>query len=364
VADRVKIGIIGSQFIAAVHAESFSKARNCEVIAVASPNQERVEKFAQTHGIPRSFMNYREMLGLAEIDVVSLALPNDLHLQATLSAAAAGKHVICEKPIARTLDEADEMIAACKTAGVQLFYGEELCFAPKYVRAKQLADDGALGDVFLVKQSEEHSGPHSPWFWDVERSGGGALMDMGCHGIAFARWVMGNRPIERVSATMGTFVHGDKTRGEDHVLCVLTFEGGAIAIIEDSWAKGGGMDDQAAIYGTLGHTRADLIRGNSLTTYSEAGYGYAVEKAGLTTGWTFTIFEELWNYGFPQEMQYFVDCVQKGESSFIAGEDGRAALEAIYAAYHSAGTGQAVPLPFLPPPGTKNPIDLWLNPAR
>jgi predicted dehydrogenase len=137
-----------------------------------------------------------------------------------------------------------------------------------------------------------------------------------------------------------------------------------MAVIEDSWAKGGGMDDQAAIYGTRGHTKADLIRGSSLTTYSEAGYGYAVEKAGLTTGWTFTVFEELWNYGFPQEMQYFVDCIQKGEPSSITGEDGRAALEAIYAAYHSAGTGQAVSLPFTPPLGTKNPIDLWLNPAR
>jgi predicted dehydrogenase len=362
--DKVRVGIVGSQFIATIHAESFARVPNCEVVAVASPNRERVDAFAATHGIQRAFTDYREMLALPELDVVTLALPNDLHLEATLAAAEAGKHVICEKPIARTLEEADQMIAACKEGGVQLFYAEELCFAPKYVRAKHLADDGALGEVFLVKQSEEHSGPHAPWFWDVERSGGGVLMDMGCHGIAFARWVLGNRPIGQVSATMGTFVHGAKTRGEDHALCVLTFEGGAIAMIEDSWAKGGGMDDQAEIYGTLGHTRADLIRGSSLTTYSEAGYGYAVEKAGLTTGWTFTVFEELWNYGFPQEMQYFIDCVQKDEPSFVTGEDGRAALEAIYAAYHSAGTGLVVALPFTPPPGTKNPIDLWLNPTR
>jgi predicted dehydrogenase len=360
----VRVGIIGSQFIATIHAESFSRVPNCDVVAVASPNRAHVDEFAEAHGIPHAFTDYQELLALDEIDVVSLALPNDLHLQATLDAAAAGKHVICEKPLCRTLEEADQMIDACKSAGVQLFYAEELCFAPKYVRAKQLADDGALGDVFLVKQSEEHSGPHAPWFWDVSRSGGGVLMDMGCHGIAFARWVMDNRPITQVSATMGTFVHGEKTRGEDHSLCVLTFEGGAMAVIEDSWAKGGGMDDRAEIYGTKGHTRADLIRGNSLTTYSEAGYGYAVEKAGLTTGWTFTVFEELWNYGFPQEMQYFIDCVQNGTPSFITGEDGRAALEAIYAAYHSAGTGQAVSLPFSPPPGTQNPIDLWLSPAR
>src|SRR5215210_4730862 len=149
----VRVGIIGSHFIAGIHAESFSRIPNCEVVAVASPTKERVEAFAAAHGIPRSYTDCREMLALAELDVVSLALPNDLHLEATLEAAASGKHVICEKPIARTLDEADQMIAACTSARVQLFYAEELLFAPKYVRAKQLGDDGALGEVFLVKQS-------------------------------------------------------------------------------------------------------------------------------------------------------------------------------------------------------------------
>jgi myo-inositol 2-dehydrogenase/D-chiro-inositol 1-dehydrogenase len=364
VSAKVGVGIIGSGFIAEIHAESMARVPNARVVAAASPTAGRAAEFAGRHGIPHHYSDYREMLARDDIQVVSLALPNDLHVEATEAAAAAGKHVICEKPISRTLAEADRMIEACRAAGVQLFYAEELCFAPKYVRAKLLADDGALGDVFLVKQSEEHSGPHAPWFWDVRRSGGGVLMDMGCHGIAFARWVLNNQAITQVSATMGTFVHGDKTKGEDHSVCVLTFEGGAMAIIEDSWAKGGGMDDQAEIYGTLGHTRADLIRGNSLTTYSEAGYGYAVEKAGLTTGWTFTVFEELWNYGFPQEMQYFVDCVANDTPSAITGEDGRIALEAIYAAYHSAGTGQAVSLPFNPPNRDANPIDLWLSPAR
>jgi predicted dehydrogenase len=94
------------------------------------------------------------------------------------------EHVDCEKPLARTLREADEMIAACSGAGVKLMYAEELCFAPKYVLAKQLADEGALGQVYLVRQSEQHSGPHSDWFWDPELAGGGVLMDMGCHGMS------------------------------------------------------------------------------------------------------------------------------------------------------------------------------------
>jgi myo-inositol 2-dehydrogenase/D-chiro-inositol 1-dehydrogenase len=359
--DKVKVGIIGSRFIADLHAEAFNRNPDCEVLAVASPNVHHAVDFAKRHDIPRALTNYRDLLNIDEIDVVSLALPNDLHATATIDAASAGKHVICEKPFCLTLTEADSMIAACDSAGVQLMYAETLCFAPKYVRAKALADSGALGDIFLIKQSEEHSGPHAPWFWDVERSGGGVLMDMGCHGISFARWIVNNRPITHVSATMGTFVHGDKTQGEDHSLCVLTFDDGAMAVIESSWAKGGGIDDRAEIYGTKGHTRADLMRGSALITYSETGYDYAVEKAPITRGWSYTIFEESWNYGFPQEMKYFVDCVQKDEKSMLTGEDGRAALEAIYAAYHSAGSGRTVALPFRPPARVKRPIDLWLG---
>ena len=360
--NTVKVGLIGSQFISGIHAESFARVPNAEIVAVASPTQVNVEAFAARHNIPHALTSYADLLNIPEIDVVVLGLPNDLHRQACVDAASAGKHVVCEKPLCVTLEDADAMIAACDAAGVQLMYAEELCFAPKYARAKQLVDDGALGDVFLVKQAEEHSGPHAPWFWDVARSGGGALMDMGCHGIAFARWMLGNPAIESVSATMGTFVHQDKTRAEDHAVCILRFEGGAMAVVEDSWAKGGGMDDRAEVYGSRGHTRADLLRGSSLSTYSETGYGYAVEKADSTAGWTFTIYEEAWNYGFPQEMQYFVDCIQRGEESFITGRDGRAVLEALWAAYHSAGTGRTVPLPFTPPPGVATPIELWLDP--
>src|SRR5207244_10802265 len=95
--------------------------------------------------------------------------------------------------------------------------------APQYVRAKELADEGALGEVYYVRQLECHFGPHSDWFWDVKRSGGGVLMDMGCHSIAFCRWIFGNAPVENVYADAGTFVHGERTRGDDHSLVVMRF---------------------------------------------------------------------------------------------------------------------------------------------
>ena len=93
----------------------------------------------------RHFTDYRQLLALEEIDMVVIGIPNDLHLDCTLAAAAAGKHIVLEKPMCLNLAEADEMIAACRKAKVKLMYAEELCFAPKYVRLKQLLDSGALG---------------------------------------------------------------------------------------------------------------------------------------------------------------------------------------------------------------------------
>jgi predicted dehydrogenase len=98
---------------------------------------------------------------------------------------------------------------------------------------------------------------------------------------------------------MGTYVHGDKTRGDDSSTLILKLDGDVTAIAEESWAKPGGMDDRAEVYGSEGVAYADLLRGNAIQTYSQRGYGYAVEKATSTQGWSFTIYEEAWNYGFP-----------------------------------------------------------------
>jgi predicted dehydrogenase len=355
----IKVGLIGAGFVSDIHAYAFQKyVPQAEIVAVASPTPGKAAAFARQRGIPHAFEDYRQLLAMKEIDVVTVAIPNDLHCQVTVEAAQAGKHVICEKPLCVTLEEADQMIETCKKQGVILFYAEELLFAPKYVRARSLVQEGALGEVFLVKQWEEHYGPHMPWFWDVNRSGGGVLLDMGCHSIEYARWVLGKPAVKSVTAVMGTYVHQDKTQGEDHSICIVEYEGGKVAIAENSWAKPGGVDDRCEIYGSKGHTRADLLRGNSLITYSDVGYGYAVEKAETTRGWTFTMFEEVWNYGFPQEMQHFVNCILGKETPVETGEDGREVLKIIYAGYQSAGEGRKITWPYTPP-SVKKPIDLW-----
>jgi predicted dehydrogenase len=120
------------------------------------------------------------------------------------------------------------------------------------------------------------------------------------------------------------------------------------------------MDDRVEVSGTGGVVFADLFRGSSALTYSENGYGYAVEKAGSTRGWTFTMFEEAFNQGYPQELKHFIACVRDDAQPVVTGEDGRAVLELMYAAYHSARIGQKVLLPFQAD-RTAKPIDLWLG---
>src|SRR4030081_1389609 len=221
---KVRIGIVGSRFQADCIATSVkAMPEEMEVVAVASPTKGNAEAFARHHGIPRAYHDYRDMRRDPEIEMVSITAPNRLHAQMTIDAARAGKHVVCEKPLCVTLEEADAMMDACRQAGVLLLYAEELFFAPKYVKAKQLADEGAFGRVHLVKQGEKHSGPHSPWFWDVAQSGGGAGMDPGRPGIAFCWWFLAKPQIRSVYAQMATQVHHGRTQGDDEAVTIIEF---------------------------------------------------------------------------------------------------------------------------------------------
>jgi len=359
---KVGIGIVGSRFQAECIATSVkAMPEDAEVVAVASPTPGNAEAFAKRYGIPGCYADYREMLRDPRVEMIHISAPNYVHSRITTDAARVGKHVVCEKPLCVTLEEADEMIDSCTRAGVLLMYAEELFFAPKYVKAKQMADEGAFGRIHLVKQGEKHSGPHADWFWDVKQSGGGALMDLGCHGIAFCWWFLGKPKVKSVYSHLATQVHAHRTEGDDEAVTIIEFEGGPIGVVENSWNRPGGMDDSIEVFGEKGQTYADMLMGNALPTYSEVGFGYAVEKASSTRGWTYPVFEEHWNYGFPQEMRHFARCVRGKETPIADGETGRVVQEVLYAAYASAGLGRKVTMPFRPK-GVPRPIDLWKRP--
>src|SRR5436305_12791729 len=130
----VRVGLVGSQFVSTIHAEALKRVPGAELFAVASPTGDHAERFARRHGARHHFADYRKMLEAGDLDLVVLGCPNDLHCEFTELAAAAGKHVVCEKPLCLNLAEAERMLSACRRAGVRLMYAGGLCFAPKYVR--------------------------------------------------------------------------------------------------------------------------------------------------------------------------------------------------------------------------------------
>jgi predicted dehydrogenase len=353
---KLRVALVGTGFIANIHMESYNRfVPAVEVVAVYGRNPENTAAFAMKHGIPKWYDDMEELLREEAVDMADICVPNHLHYTACMTAARYDKHIVIEKPLCLTLDEADEMIAECKRRNLKLMYAEELCFAPKYERVRALVEDGAVGKIYMLKQSEKHSGPHSAWFYNKETAGGGVMMDMGCHAMAWFRWMNKNNPVKTVYSDMRTVLHD--TDCEDNAVTIVEFENGVIGVAEDSWARHGGMDDRIEVYGTHGVSYADLFQGNSALTYSATGYNYAAEKAGTTVGWTFTMYDEAFNQGYPQELAHFADCVLNDKEPLVTGEDGRAALEMICAAYESARTGTKVILPFHPK--VKRPIELW-----
>ena len=359
----IKVAVLGTGFISNIHMESFQRfVRGAEVVAVWNPNPEHAKQFAEQHKIAQYYSDIDALLRESGCDVVDICLPNYLHHTYCLKAIEAGKHVIVEKPFCVSLREADEMLAAAREKGVTLFYAEQLCFAPKYERVRALINAGAVGDVYMLKQAERHSGPHTPWFYDVHRSGGGCVLDLACHGFGWFKWMLGEGcRIKSVQANLSTVYHNEITQGEDNAVVILEYEtadGKTVTCLsETSWAKPGGMDDRIEVYGTKGVTYADLFQGNAALTYSTEGYDYAMEKAELSTGWTFTIYEEAFNQGYPQELQHFIDCIRDGSQPVFSAQNGRDVMEAVYAVYESARTGKKVELPFTS--DAELPISLW-----
>jgi predicted dehydrogenase len=359
----VRVGLIGAGFITAIHVEALRTVPGVEIVAQADlpaelggvPARPRYEQFAREHGVPRVFDDYREMIAGRDVELVVVGLPNAFHARVATDCARAGKHLVVEKPMCVTLEELQVLRAAVREAGVVCGYAEELCFVPKYVKAKALIDAGALGKVFYVRQREAHGGPYSPWFFDRTLAGGGITMDMGCHSIACCRWLLGKPRATAVTAHMGTYVHGAVTRLEDHVVVTVEFEGGRFATCESAWTLKGGMVSVAEAWGEAGSVTADMLKGTALEVHSEEGV------PGGEVGWQTVDWEWAWQNGYPQEMAHFVDCARRGVVPTETIDDAEAVLEIMLAAYHSAGTGRRVALPFRPA-GVERPVDLWLTP--
>ncbi|MFM7844563.1 MAG: Gfo/Idh/MocA family protein, partial [Planctomycetota bacterium] len=221
-----------------------------------------------------------------------------LHEEAVCEAARAGKAVLCTKPLGRNADEALRMLEAVERAGVFAGYLEDLVYTPKTLKAIDSVRAGALGKVLWARSRETHPGPHSAWFWDKEQSGGGAIIDLGCHCIEIARNFIGKniRPVE-VTCWADTQVH--PIEAEDHAVGLVRYENGAVGQFEVSWTFRGGMDLRDEVSGTEGTIWLNHWLRTGFEMYTSVGPGsYVAEKAESSTGWLFPVGDEASALGY------------------------------------------------------------------
>ena len=324
-----RIGIVGAGGMAGVHASRW-KQLPVELVGFFDPIHELAEGHAATFG-GRAMDSLDELL--ANVDIVDVCTPTFAHKEPVIAAAAAGKHVVCEKPLARHLDDAEAMVAACEDAGVRLFVAHVVRFFPEFVQAKALADSGKLGKLGVLRTVRGGDFPRpTTWFGELDKSGG-VILDLAIHDIDYLRWVCGD--VTRVFAR-GLSYSGIKAT--DHALITLRFENGAIGHIEGGWAyPGGSFRTFLEIAGDDGLLSVDSMN----TTPLEVTF----KQEAIASGGNVTIpggFIDAADDPYRLELAHFLQCVDSGEEFRVQPEDGVAAMRIALAAMESVRTGKPV----------------------
>jgi len=339
------IAMLGTGLIADFYTMTLHGQRGRDrVVTAYSRTGPRGAAFAARWGLPSHTTDLRAAVEHPDADVVVVALPNDLHEEAVSAAAAAGKAVLCTKPLGRTADEARRMLETVQRAGVFAGYLEDLCYTPKTRKAIAAVRDGAIGDVTWVRSREAHGGPHSTWFWDGARTGGGAIVDLGCHCIEIIRNFVGkaNRPVE-VLCQADTFVH--PVAEEDNALLLLRFASGAVGQVEVSWTFRGGMDLRDEVSGTQGTIWLNHFLRTGMEMFTAAGtQGYVAEKAESSQGWLFPVGDEVVELGYVDMFTDMFDALDRGASPSETFYDGYVVNAIVDAAYRSASSRQWEPI--------------------
>lgn len=274
------------------------------------------------------YKDYRDLLAQEEIEAVMICSPNADHHRMTLDAAQAGKHVLCEKPLAITTDQAEEMIHICEKEGVFLGTAYPYRFAPVIRDMKRRVEAGEIGQILALSATNHLRSTLSGWSVDPERSGGGCIRDRVVHALDLCRWFSGREPVE-VYAEAGTLARPE-LEVEDVGMLIVTFEDGLIGTIDPSWNRPPNWtrwgDMRLRILGTEGAIEGDLT-------------GQAISCTTDTTRWL----------SYSEDMDYyllkdFTESVLAGRPPLVTGWDGRMGVATIEAAYESIRTHRPVPI--------------------
>jgi predicted dehydrogenase len=392
---QVRIGIIGAGFLAETRARCYAKVagHDAEIVAVAARTEDSARKFAARHGVARACHSVDELLGQPEIDMVDLCIPNHMHRPAVEAAAAAGKHIVCTKPLTayvgqdlpegaadadvsgrdrevmRTVAvrDAEAMVAAAERAGVKLMYGENWIYAPSVQRAAGLmARTG--GTILEMRGGECHSGSHSSFSKLWRHTGGGALVRLAAHPIGAMLYLKqqeglarAGKPIEpvTVSAEVGDLSRVASTKSRDKgfiatgwqdvetwASVLIAFSDGSRGIVYASDAVLGGMETRLELFLDNGQFKLSLSPHDLLRAYapdtSVFGDAYMMEKASTSAGWTTPLPDEDWSSGHQAMCQEFVAAVAEDRPAAATGQLGVAVTKVVYAAYLAADRGRRI----------------------
>ncbi len=344
--DVVRIGMVGAGNIACnAHLPAYKKVTNAKVMAIADLDIERAKKAAESFGIPHYYGSVAEMLANEDIDAVDICTWNSAHSVVAIEAANAGKHVLCEKPLTVSVEEARKIEKAVKDNGVKFMLAVPGRFgnANKYIR--NLLDNGELGEVYFGKTAYvRRRGTPYGWFTDKKTSGGGPVIDIGIHGIDAAWYMMGTPKPVRVSAQISSRIGDYQTKGvdrwigtkcpdnqfdtEDSGAGIIHFENGASLMFEASWAINAPAHSDTLICGSK--AGASL---SPLTIYGE--------RNGYLSNDTITVDN---NDRFADELTYFCDCVLGKKESIYPIEQAIMMQQMLNAIYESAEQGKEIVL--------------------
>jgi predicted dehydrogenase len=390
--NKLGVGFIGSGFVAKFHLQSWRGVRDADVLGVYSPNPEHAAATAalarDLHvGNARPFSSIEELVAAPEIDCIWLCGPNHQRLQnmqAICDALDAGKGkligIACEKPLARNASEARQMVQMVERSGLLHGYLEDQIFAPSVTRGKEIMWTRAAaltGRPYLARAAEEHSGPHSPWFWRGELQGGGVLNDMMCHSVEVARFMLTKpgaprssiRPV-KVSAqiaslkwsrpeysdvlqkTMGPEVDYQKSPAEDFARATINYsdedDNPLIVEVTTSWSYvGAGLRLSLEVLGPEYSLNMNSLESGLKLFLSREVKGSAgedlVEKQNAEQGLMPVLGNEAAEYGYESQNRYFVQCFLDGrqpEENFRAGLE---VTELLMTAYMSAEQERTIP---------------------
>ncbi len=322
----IRVGIAGAGLIGAVHARAYQQIPGVELVGVADPVRERAGAVAREAGC-QPFHDYAALLE-TDIDILSVCLPSVLHLPAAEAAAQAGTHVMMEKPIARTVEEADRMLSACQGAGVYLMVGFTHRFYPEMREAKRLIKDGTIGRPLTVHDSMSIDRRFiSPWYRDRDVAGGGVFMCNAVHGFDRASWVLS----QNINAVAALVEPTEDSQGEDYGSVLARFDGGAQGTFFQHWGPASTLQCEMQVFGEEGmiHVRSwdsiEVLVGDTRTVhYCYNPYQGHAERIMV---------------GMLAELTEMVEAVREGRQPEPSGQTGRMALALVVAAYQSAEAG-------------------------